>query len=562
MKTPEAREAGQDLESNPFDTAITNLWAELNPVVGYTGGWLPELRELFVPTTASTSAGLAKISALRSQVLQSPVFVLRETALKLLDLFATQLKFPQPGDCIYDCGDGAFYISLKNTKMPAFVQIFLENASRKIDYACEEIGREQLNIVQRRQCITAADYCSQTMAILSDRQPELKPLVDRIQQKLKLWKSGVLVPGLDAADFPSMFSVIRAHSTAPEVTPGYASMLSSLYDFTSSSSDIELAALGLLNRDMPVVMVLSCEIGRDLGLPASSRVGDVWDAVSRKYAIPDQQFMSKMEGAAKVCNAFAAEFLLTIDSGDHVVLEKAPDYMLGVMTGGQDIAVDFLTANPSSYIYLAPAKNASLLTMINIMVHEYSHGYNFVKAAKLAGSPLLNLASPMQVPLTEGQAFWREWEFWAAAAKLFGKADLSEVEKLYLGLYGESPLDQSKAIRAAQFETYIWRVVRAIRALCDVQVNMGWKTFVEFLDWASDATGLTAEFLYGECFTFLRQPGYAPAYAIDGAMYGELQAEALKRGVPWRTYNTIASSMGFYPWTQCVEKLTKIGKEQ
>jgi hypothetical protein len=114
------------------------------------------------------------------------------------------------------------------------------------------------------------------------------------------------------------------------------------------------------------------------------------------------------------------------------------------------------------------------------MVHEYSHGYNFVLAAKNADSPLLNLSSPMQVPLTEGQAFWREWEFWMGGAACFGESNLSRQQSDYLTLYGDTPLNQSRAIRAAQLETYIWRVVRYVRALCDVQVNMGWRTFVDW----------------------------------------------------------------------------------
>ena len=70
----------------------------------------------------------------------------------------------------------------------------------------------------------------------------------------------------------------------------------------------------------------------------------------------------------------------------------------------------------------------------------------------------------------------------------------------------------------AQLETYIWRVIRYIRALCDVRVNGGQQTYTDFISWAADSTGLSEETLHGECFTFLASPGYAPCYAIGGAV--------------------------------------------
>lgn len=163
----------------------------------------------------------------------------------------------------------------------------------------------------------------------------------------------------------------------------------------------------------------------------------------------------------------------------------------------------------------------------------------------------------MQVPLTEGQAFWREWDYWQAAEGLLKKPVLDDTEKNYLLLYGNTTAEQAQAVLATHFETYVWRVVRHVRTMFDVQVNTGRCTVVDFLDRVSKQTGLSEEFLFGECFTFLAQPGYAPAYAIDGIAYGRLQQDAVARGESVMAFNTRASALGFYPWTTCVEKLTR-----
>lgn len=546
----------------PIENEITDLWAKLYPVAGYTSGWVAKLTQLFIPTPENVSQALDEIAALEPGASKIPQPELRETATKLLTLFRTQLEYPQPGMGVQDCGDGAFYIGLKNQFKAAFVPAFLRSANEKILYEAERLKPQPLNIVQKKQCVNAADYCVQTMKILAKQNPKVKEQVAKVVASAKAFKAQFMVPGLDAdtsaGDFSTMFYTMREQSDAPTLTPGYAQMLGALYDFTQSSSDLDVTAMTWLAQDMPVVRELSSELALRLKMSPDSTVNDVWNAVSTKYAIPSDSFMKVMGNASDVCNAYAKEYLLDISPDDHVVMQETPSYMAPMITGGQDIAVDYLTTKPVAYLYLTPAKNSSLLTMINIMVHEYSHGFNFVLSAKNAGSPLLNLMSPMQVPLTEGQAFWREWEYWAAAANCIGQDNLDKAQSDYVALYGTTPLEQSQAIRAAQLETYIWRVVRYVRALCDVQVNMGWRTFVDFLDWATEQTGLSLEFLYGECFTFLAQPGYAPAYAIDGITYGSIQQADIGRGETQKEYDTFASAMGFYPWTLCAKKLEQL----
>lgn len=565
MSKPDKADAGRKPGTLPIENEITDLWARLSPVAGYTSGWVPKLAQLFIATPANVRQALEDIAALEPGASKIPQPDLRETATKLLALFRTQLEYPQPGMGVQDCGDGAFYIGLKNQFKAAFVPAFLKSADEKILYEAERLKSQPLNIVQKKQCVNAADYCVQTMNILAKQNPKVKERVAKVVASAKAFKAQFMVPGLDADtdanDFPTMFYTMRENSDAPTLTLGYAQMLGALYDFTQSSSDLDVTAMTWLAQDMAIVKELASELAVQLKMSPDSTAGDVWNAVSTKYAIPATPagtFMKVMKNASDVCNAYAKEYLLDISADDHVVMQETPGYMAPMITGGQDIAVDYLTTKPVAYLYLTPAKNSSFLTMVNIMVHEYSHGFNFVLAAKNAGSPLLNLATPMQVTLTEGQAFWREWEYWAAAANCVGQDNLDKAQSDYVALYGKTPLEQSQAIRAAQLETYIWRVVRYVRALCDVQVNMGWRTFVDFLDWASEQTGLSAEFLYGECFTFLAQPGYSPAYAIDGITYGNIQQADIARGETQKEYDTFASAMGFYPWTLCAKKLGQL----
>ncbi len=232
---------------------------------------------------------------------------------------------------------------------------------------------------------------------------------------------------------------------------------------------------------------------------------------------------------------------------------------MNLVTGGEDFAVDYLKPHEAySQLYLTASKNTSLLTMINILVHEASHGFNFVLAAKHAGSPLLNLNTALEVPLTEGQAYYREYQYWAAAQNLLGLTDLDPVQAAYLALYGNTPKEQEIGVLCAQLETYIWRIIRYIRALCDVRVNGGKQTYTDFVAWAADFTGLSEETLHGECFVFLAEPGYAPCYAVGGAAYALAQKKALLAGVSEIDFNTQTSRMGFFGWPIDVRKMQQI----
>ena len=305
---------------------------------------------------------------------------------------------------------------------------------------------------------------------------------------------------------------------------------------------------------MPVTLDLARRIAPKVGVAEDSSLQTVWDAMSNKYSIDFS--VDEMQKILKACNEFGQRYIIGFTAADKVLFDPTPSYLINLVTGGEDFAVDYLTDQPYSQLYLTASKNTSLLTMINILVHEASHGFNFVMSAREAPK-LLNLNTALEVPMTEGQAFYREYQYYAAAADLVGQTKLNDVQQAYLNLYGTTAEAQADAVQGAQLETYIWRVIRYIRALCDVEVNGGKRTYTDFIAWASNATGLSEETLHGECFTFLASPGYAPCYALGGAVYGFLQTKGIPNGVTEVAFNTEASAMGFSSWPIDQAKMAK-----
>jgi hypothetical protein len=194
--------------------------------------------------------------------------------------------------------------------------------------------------------------------------------------------------------------------------------------------------------------------------------------------------------------------------------------------------------------------------MLNVLGHEYAHGFHESLTDRLAPSLLLKIPTMLMGPLTEAIAFHREWELWESAVALLERDDLAPEEQEYLALFGPGRERQRQTIRAYELDTRFWRVARFLRLLGDVEVHLGLRSHPDFVEWAHARTGLSRRFIHNATFMFLMMPGYAPCYAIAGMRLGELQRAAMARGASRRTFNTLASSMGYWPRTSYERRLS------
>lgn len=536
---------------------IVDLWSDINPVAGYTSGHRAALTTLLFETPEAVSALDQRIAALTARLPEIADPGLRETAGAVLLTQKTQLALARPSGAgpsgtgaggVYAAADGMFYLVLKGDSKADWVADYLGLAAEMVVFETKRWKGRGFTVEVRKECLDTVTYANGTLDALQSANPALCDRIAAVKRALESYKALFFSEALASDDFSTFWPAMQKgdSETGPTVAEGYPGTLHDYYTLGSSASEVELLATGWLQLDMPVTLDLAQRVGASLGLPADSSLQTVWDAMSRKYAVDFTT--EKMQAVLKACNDFGQQSIIGFTPADRVLFEATPSYLVNLVTGGEDFAIDYLTDKPYSQLYLTASKNTSLLTMINILVHEASHGFNFVMSAREAGSPLLSLNTPLEVPMTEGQAFYREYQYYAAAAALLEKPDRNPVEQAYLDLYGDTDADRAAAILAAQLETYIWRVIRYIRALCDVRVNGGKVTYTDFIAWSSDATGLEQETLHGECFTFLASPGYAPCYAAGGAVYGFLQTKGLPHGVPQVSFNTCASAMGFHSW--------------
>lgn len=536
---------------------IVDLWSDISPVSGYTSGHLGTLTDLFVETSANLETTRQRINQLAERIPQITDNNMRATAAGLLTSLRTQLDLPRPSGAgpsgtgmggLYAAADGIFYIVLKQDHEAPFVRDYLDAVLAMVEFETKRWWGQDFDVLVRRECIDTATYMKGTLSSLEKLRPDLEPQCSAIGAAVETYNQMFVVPGLDSNDFAVYWPVFKKGCAVdgPMQAPGYPGCLERYYQLSQTADEIEVMAQGWLELDMTVTASIAKRVAQLPFVGEVRSLQEIWDAVSQHYAV---DFGTWMDRVVKACNDFGAQYIIEHTPADRVLFDATPGYLVNLITGGEDFAVDYLSpVNAYSQLYLTAVKNTSLLTMLNVLVHEASHGFNFVLSAKYASSPLLNINTALEVPMTEGMAFSREFEYWAAAQDLVGRGDLNPVQEAYLSLYGATPEERLQGVLCSQLETYIWRVIRYVRALCDVRVNGGKTTYTDFIAWAATATGLSEETLHGECFTFMASPGYAPCYAVGGISYAALQRDGTSRGVSEIDFNTFASRQGFYAW--------------
>jgi hypothetical protein len=543
---------------NSATKEVVNLWGQLFPVPGYTSGFLNK-PGLYILTPDNLESAYKKISNVREDIRgKESDEDLQFCADRLLTLFKSVLKNAGPTYGVTQAGDGFYYVLVKESSKPQWLEEYLTDVKSLLAFETKHWAKEKFSYEIKRGCLDSAGYLRGCFDAVNRRWPIEKQTYHAVCSAIEEYKKVFYEQGLDTADIDTLLTLFARNETTPKSAKGYPDLLNDQFNLGSNAEEIQTMAKDLLESELPILKKLAAKMAKKLKMPESSTIEQVWEEQSKHYAVPNEEVMS--EKIVSVGNAFGNKYILRIDKTDHVSLKETPSYLTAMVTGGEDRAVNYLTDKPSSVLYYTSSKNTSLLTMINIIVHELSHGYNFVKSAQHAGSPLLNLFTQIVEVLTEGMAFYREYQYYDAAQKLLDKTDLNNVQQDYLNLYGETYEKQEQAILGAKFETYIWRIIRYIRALCDTEVNGGKKTYTEFLDWAAEYTSISKNYLHGECFTFLSQPGYAPCYTVGGKAYQKYQELGLKNNVSEIDFNTISSNIGFMPWVRGVEQLERIAK--
>jgi hypothetical protein len=211
---------------------------------------------------------------------------------------------------------------------------------------------------------------------------------------------------------------------------------------------------------------------------------------------------------------------------------------------GKPFNVFFITTDP----HVSSSVNVPELIQ-SILHEEYGHAVNYSNSVtKFAANPTMFeiISSAVSTHISDGISFHRELEFTQLLRRLSKMEKLSHDESELLKILKGNE-DMETMILENEFIMQKWRIMRFLRAIFDVRINMEKESVADFIKWAHKETGLSEKMIFYETWGFLETVGYCPCYSIAGDVIRRLQQKALKKGVDLIEFNTYVASLGFPP---------------
>ena len=244
-------------------------------------------------------------------------------------------------------------------------------------------------------------------------------------------------------------------------------------------------------------------------------------------------------------------------------LIETPDYLTVFMPTAAMNSFDSFTKKPFNIFFVTTDTRGSPVSdisdLINTLSHEeYGHCVNFSNTATEFVKKLSFVekhGGGFELPITEGISFNREYEVLFYFKKLFMKKKKTKQEQKLIKLIKKYS-DLKTFLLVEEFMIYKWRIIRFLRAIGDVRINMDKQSLYDFVEWASKETGMKPKTIYNQIFLFQEMPGYAPSYSIFGMKLKAMQEKLRKKGENVVEFNTYASSIGF-PYLKIYEEELK-----
>ncbi len=534
------------------DNQIFELWKEVCPDQAFSAGIKECAGQVWVPSHQNVKHALTKIAELKKDA--------DLVALKWLQSLERSLVFDEahgpPSDVM-----GVF-----------FTHLIIEGVK---DKHMLQLAEQCINLLAVQQDlwnhdwpieiqIFSAQACDGANALLNTikkecKKSETKEAITALQKRLELWEEKTCLVKQKSPDFKGIYPQLKKHSRGFGRKDIYPAAIRDWYDYLETPEQIESLAVSWIESELPLFRDICAKIARRYKCKPS--VEDINKALDKHQKIPLKALLKTTQELRKTFQKLAEQEWVKITPKYDVRVIETPKYLVPFLpTAAMQSFAQF--SKPFCLSFVTTDKNASpsttLPAVMQTLVHEeYGHCVNFMNSfANESLRKIEVLDSSLSTPLTEGISFYREWETVQTFERIRKSGAKNKVEKDAVKLIEEfCPFDEF--VDGVRFEVMQWRMVRFLRAVSDVRLNLEKQTFPEFIEWAHKKTGLSQKLVFDQTFHFQENPGYAPCYSMFGQRLKELQYQAKKKGISQVEFNTFVASAGFPARSVFEENLKK-----
>lgn len=387
--------------------------------------------------------------------------------------------------------------------------------------------------------------------IISETKDEaLKQSLTTLKQKAADYRKLYEVKGIKQGDFNEVFPILQKTRGKIKHRTIYPKLLSDLWGYLEKPEEIERKAKQWLKQELPTLRKVTRKLAKIYGV--KSEVETVEEEMNKRRGIPKEQAIKFVKDTRDVAQKVFEKNIVKITPKYETRVIETPQYLVSMIPTAAMTPFDTLTAKPFNVFFVTTdprfSPSSSVPDLIQALLHEeYGHAVNYSNSAtRFAAQPTFSelIASTFSTHISDGISFYREYEFTRLLRKLVKKKITDKDEEEFLKIL-KGKNDTTTMLLENEFVMQMWRIMRFLRAIFDVRVNMEKQSIADFVEWAHKETGLSQKMIYNQTWIFLESVGYAPCYSVAGDKIRRLQQQAMKKGMSQIEFNTYVASLGF-----------------
>jgi len=518
---------------------------EFDPSSAYLEGIAECAGRFFVPTKQNLADAKKKLETISSKTKN-------KGQLRVFKSYWTSLQFNEPYMVPTNAANTFFVHLVKEGIVPEHLTSLARQVNDALDAYADLLANEKWCTEIRIITCQAADQLTGILdTILAETKDEdLKRTLTKLKEKASDYRKLYEVEGIKTGDFSEVYPILQKARGKVKRKSMYPKLLADAWGYPETAEEIEAKAKSWLKKELPELKKVTHRVARIYGVKPT--VEKIDEELNKRKGVPKQQAIQFVKQARTVAQKVFEMHIVKVTPKYETRVIETPSYLLTQAPTALLMPFDSLTSKPFNLFFVTTdprfSPSSSIPDLIQLLLHEeYGHAVNFSNSAtKFAANPVFveKLLSLFSNHISDGISFHREFEFVQMLKKLVGKKKIQPEESALLKVLSVES-DTETMLLENEFRMLEWRILRFLRAIFDVRINMEKQSVADFVEWAHKETGLSKKMIYNQTWIFLATVGYAPCYSIAGDRIRALQQRALKKGISQVDFNTYVSSLGF-----------------
>lgn len=486
-----------------------------------------------------------------------------ETERRLLKSYLKSLQFNEPYMVPSRATNAFFSHLVKEGIVPAHIRSLAAQVGEALEAYSDLLAHTRWSTeIRILTCQTTDQLLGILDTMLEESSDETvrKSLV-ALKEKTSQYRQVFEIKGISQGDFDEIYPILKKNREMIKHRAIYPQLLDDLWGYPETAEEIEEKAASWLKKELPILKATTSKLAKIYAVEHT--VEAVEDELSKRKGVPREKALQFVEQTRSTAQKVFEKNIVKITPKYETKVMETPSYLVNLIPTAAMVPFDGLTDKPFNVFFITTDSRVSSSVNIpelvqSILHEEYGHAVNYSNSvtAFAANPSLLEvISSAFSTHISDGISFHRELEFAQLLRRLSQKRKPTDDEARLLAIL-RGIEDTETMLLENEFIVQKWRIMRFLRAVFDVRINMEKQRLADFIEWAHKETGLSEKMIYNETWGFLETVGYAPCYCIAGGVIRRLQQRALAKGVSLLKFNTYVSSLGF-PAREIFEKRVK-----